>query len=216
MLKDINLTCRQCGRQFVFTRGEQEFFSQKGLTPPGRCPECRSVKQSQPHNLVCSQCGAKLEKGASLYCTACLASVHLESELRTKQTQKEADEAQSKLLVTESEKAELRESLRQQEQLMAELKLKFNDLSKDLDKVHQFQASLEWPQQALNGLEEKLNTIEKRLEALEHAHNKINQRMLQMVQRMHEIYESTSLWKAIKRSLLNTFTAQKAQREKNT
>jgi len=99
---------------------------------------------------------------------------------------------------------------------MAELKLKFNDLSKDLDKVHQFQASLEWPQQALNGLEEKLNTIEKRLEALEHAHNKINQRMLQMVQRMHEIYESTSLWKAIKRSLLNTFTTQKAQREKNT
>ena len=29
---DKNLTCRDCGRSFVFTAGEQEFHEQKGFT----------------------------------------------------------------------------------------------------------------------------------------------------------------------------------------
>ncbi len=196
MLKDgdINLTCRQCGREFVFTKAEQEFYELKGFTSPSRCQECRSTKQNQPHHLVCSQCGTELEKGASIYCTACLASAHLEFELKTKQSQKAASAAHTKLLASESQKAELAESLRQKGQLVAEMELKVNSLNQDLDKAHQFQATL-------GSLQPALNEIEQRLEALEHAQNKINERMLQVVERMHEMYENTGLLEIIKRSL---------------
>ncbi len=45
---DKTLTCRDCGTQFVFTAGEQEFYQLKGLVnEPGRCPECRSARKSQ-------------------------------------------------------------------------------------------------------------------------------------------------------------------------
>jgi len=41
---DRTLTCRDCGQQFTFTAGEQEFYQSRGLTnDPGRCPECRSA-----------------------------------------------------------------------------------------------------------------------------------------------------------------------------
>jgi len=40
---DKTLTCRDCGIEFTFTAGEQEFYQAKGLVnEPGRCPECRS------------------------------------------------------------------------------------------------------------------------------------------------------------------------------
>ena len=41
---DKTLTCRDCGRDFTFTAGEQEFYATRGFTnEPGRCPECRSA-----------------------------------------------------------------------------------------------------------------------------------------------------------------------------
>ncbi|MFO8072837.1 MAG: zinc-ribbon domain containing protein [Polyangia bacterium] len=40
--EDKTLTCVQCGEEFVFSAGEQEFFAQKNLnSPPKRCKECR-------------------------------------------------------------------------------------------------------------------------------------------------------------------------------
>jgi len=45
---DRTLTCRDCGQQFAFTAGEQEFFQSRGLTnDPGRCPDCRAARKSQ-------------------------------------------------------------------------------------------------------------------------------------------------------------------------
>ncbi len=39
-------TCRDCGQEFVFTAGEQEFYSQKGfLNDPVRCPDCRRARK---------------------------------------------------------------------------------------------------------------------------------------------------------------------------
>jgi hypothetical protein len=61
------LTCRECGKQFVFTKGEQEFYEAKGLTPPTRCKECRSNKKKQPH-FTCAQCGIELPQEAWIYC----------------------------------------------------------------------------------------------------------------------------------------------------
>lgn len=47
--EDRTLICRDCGVEFVFTAGEQEFYAQKGfLNDPVRCPECRKArKQAQ-------------------------------------------------------------------------------------------------------------------------------------------------------------------------
>jgi CxxC-x17-CxxC domain-containing protein len=43
---DKTLTCRDCGTQFVFTAGEQEFYAQKGFTnEPTRCPSCRAARK---------------------------------------------------------------------------------------------------------------------------------------------------------------------------
>jgi CxxC-x17-CxxC domain-containing protein len=44
---DKTLSCRDCGRQFVFSSGEQQFYQSRGLTnEPGRCPECRRARKS--------------------------------------------------------------------------------------------------------------------------------------------------------------------------
>ena len=75
-LSDKTLTCAECGADFTFTVGEQEFFASKGYTnEPKRCPECRSSRRSQQgggggggggfasqasremHPAVCAQCG---------------------------------------------------------------------------------------------------------------------------------------------------------------
>ncbi len=46
--RDKTLTCRDCGRTFTFTAGEQEFYAQRGYTnEPGRCPECRAARKAQ-------------------------------------------------------------------------------------------------------------------------------------------------------------------------
>jgi CxxC-x17-CxxC domain-containing protein len=43
---DKTLTCRDCGTQFVFTAGEQEFYAQKGFTnEPSRCASCRQSRK---------------------------------------------------------------------------------------------------------------------------------------------------------------------------
>ena len=47
MFQDRTLTCRDCGQQFAFTAGEQEFYQSRGLTnEPGRCPDCRQSRRA--------------------------------------------------------------------------------------------------------------------------------------------------------------------------
>lgn len=44
---DKTLTCQDCGMDFVFTAGEQEFYAQKGFTnEPTRCPACRQKRKA--------------------------------------------------------------------------------------------------------------------------------------------------------------------------
>jgi len=196
MLKDadINLICRQCGKEFVLTRAEQEFYELKGFSLPSRCKECRSAKKPQSQHLVCSQCGTELENGTSLYCTACLESTNLELEQKTKQIKMAASATRTKLEASESQKAELAELLRQKEQLVAELEEEVNRLSEDLDKVQQFYAAAGWLQPALDD-------IGKRLGDLEYAQREITQKMLQTIRIMQERYENISLLEMIKRNL---------------
>ena len=47
MYEDKTLTCKECGNEFVFTAGEQEFYAEKGFeNEPQRCKECRQARKN--------------------------------------------------------------------------------------------------------------------------------------------------------------------------
>lgn len=49
--EDITLTCKDCGTEFVFTAGEQQFYAEKGFTnQPVRCVACRKARKQQNNN----------------------------------------------------------------------------------------------------------------------------------------------------------------------
>ena len=45
MLTDKNIRCRDCGKQFVFSVGEQEHFRKHNYCAPKRCSFCRTIKR---------------------------------------------------------------------------------------------------------------------------------------------------------------------------
>ena len=48
MYNDRSLACVDCGQEFSFTAGEQEFYAQRGFTEsPKRCPSCRQIRKAQ-------------------------------------------------------------------------------------------------------------------------------------------------------------------------
>lgn len=225
----IELTCRECGRQFVFTEGEQEFYDRMGFTLPSRCRECRSGKEKQngqvtcaecgirlskgapvycencfsslqPANSACSQCGTAQGRGAAVYCEACLNRVQLDSERRVEKYKKAASSAESKLQVVESQNEELKRSLYELKQYVAELELKIKNLHQDLGKAREFQVASAW-------LKPALDSIAERLKALEQAERETNHRVAITFQKMQEITENVTLWEVIKRS----FTPGKKQ-----
>ena len=46
MHSDKNLTCADCGQEFVFTASEQDFYAQRGFTEPRRCASCRASRKA--------------------------------------------------------------------------------------------------------------------------------------------------------------------------
>ena len=47
-MEDKTLTCKDCGKEFVFTEGEQAFYKEKGFeNEPQRCADCRRAKKQQ-------------------------------------------------------------------------------------------------------------------------------------------------------------------------
>ena len=46
MYSDKNLTCADCGQEFVFTASEQDFYAQRGFTEPRRCASCRASRKA--------------------------------------------------------------------------------------------------------------------------------------------------------------------------
>ncbi|HKU82396.1 MAG TPA: zinc-ribbon domain containing protein [Candidatus Tumulicola sp.] len=81
MYVDETLICVDCGREFVFSSGEQRFYEQKGFqNKPNRCPDCRQARkamrasnpgggggertggrQREMFTATCSQCGGVAE-----------------------------------------------------------------------------------------------------------------------------------------------------------
>lgn len=92
--EDKNITCRDCNGTFVFSAGEQQFFSVKGLVnEPKRCPNCRLVMRlqrsgedsSRAAEVNCAECGKMTRvpfqpKGyRPVYCTYCFQNKKLET-----------------------------------------------------------------------------------------------------------------------------------------
>lgn len=94
---DKNLTCRDCGAEFVFSAGEQEFYQSRGLqNEPGRCPDCRQARRQgragasrEPRErtkVVCASCGKETEvpfqprSGRPVYCDECFSKVRAQRQ----------------------------------------------------------------------------------------------------------------------------------------
>ena len=87
MYQDKTLVCRDCGEDFTFTAGEQEFYEEKGFqNEPARCKDCRVARKSSlnggrrervMHAAVCAECGAETEvpfkptNDRPVYCKDC-------------------------------------------------------------------------------------------------------------------------------------------------
>lgn len=82
MYEDQTLKCEDCGQEFIFSAGEQEFYAQKGLVNiPKRCPSCRKARRQKSrrkmYDAVCSQCGAATKvpfkpiEGKEIFCKEC-------------------------------------------------------------------------------------------------------------------------------------------------
>ncbi len=50
-MTDKTIVCKDCGAEFIFTAGEQEWFKEKGFTnEPVRCKACRDKKKAAISN----------------------------------------------------------------------------------------------------------------------------------------------------------------------
>ena len=66
MFEDKTLNCKDCGSEFVFTAGEQEFYAEKGFeNEPQRCRDCRTSRKNATRGereffvTTCSECGGE-------------------------------------------------------------------------------------------------------------------------------------------------------------
>lgn len=84
MAEDKTLTCKDCGKEFVFTASEQDFYKEKGFeNEPQRCKECRIAKKNagrgerRMYPATCAACGQETEvpfepRGDKpIYCREC-------------------------------------------------------------------------------------------------------------------------------------------------
>ena len=88
MYQDKTLVCKDCGKEFVFTAGEQEFYAEKGFeNEPQRCKDCRQARknanksQKEMFTAVCASCGAEAKvpfqprEDRPVYCSDCFAKM---------------------------------------------------------------------------------------------------------------------------------------------
>ena len=54
MYEDKILVCKECGNEFTFTAGEQEFYAERGFqNEPQRCKACRDARKNAARGLRC-------------------------------------------------------------------------------------------------------------------------------------------------------------------
>lgn len=99
--EDKTLQCSDCGQEFTFTAGEQEFYASRGFqNEPKRCPDCRRARKMQRYGdggyggyraprkmytVICAQCGVETEvpfeprEDRPVYCSDCYNKIKLNS-----------------------------------------------------------------------------------------------------------------------------------------
>lgn len=88
MYQDKILKCKDCGEEFVFTAGEQEFYAERGFqNEPQRCKACRDARknagkpQRELFTTVCANCGKEAKvpfqpsNDRPVYCSECYAAM---------------------------------------------------------------------------------------------------------------------------------------------
>lgn len=88
MYQDKTLTCKECGQEFVFTAGEQEFYAEKGfVNVPQRCKACRDARKAgakgprEFFQATCAKCGKEAKvpfkpvDNRPVYCSECFAEM---------------------------------------------------------------------------------------------------------------------------------------------
>ena len=91
MFEDKTLVCKECGNEFVFTSGEQEFYSEKGFqNEPQRCKDCRTARKvasragRETFIASCASCGGEAKvpfqprEDRPVYCSECYAKMKSE------------------------------------------------------------------------------------------------------------------------------------------
>jgi CxxC-x17-CxxC domain-containing protein len=89
MFEDKTLICKDCGNEFTFTAGEQEFYAEKGFqNEPARCKDCRTARKNASgrngqrrevvmYDAVCAECGKETQvpfkptNTRPVYCKEC-------------------------------------------------------------------------------------------------------------------------------------------------
>lgn len=99
MFEDKVLVCADCGKEFVWTAGEQEFYAERGFqNEPRRCPDCRKSRKTQRnggangervmYDAVCARCGKACKipfmpsGDRPVYCSDCFAEIQAERNAR--------------------------------------------------------------------------------------------------------------------------------------
>ena len=87
MYEDKTLVCKDCGEEFIFTAGEQEFYASRGFqNEPMRCKACRDKRKEhsgarEMHTAVCARCGGEAKipfepkSDRPVYCSSCFAQM---------------------------------------------------------------------------------------------------------------------------------------------
>ena len=88
MYQDKTLVCKDCGQEFVFTAGEQEFYASRGFeNEPQRCKSCRDARKNAPRGerqmyvATCAVCGKvarvpfQPREDRPVYCSDCFAKM---------------------------------------------------------------------------------------------------------------------------------------------
>jgi len=86
MYQDKTIQCKECGAEFVFEAGEQQFYAEKGFeNEPTRCKDCRNAKKAAKRNremftVTCDGCGGqatvpfKPTNDKPVFCSDCFAN----------------------------------------------------------------------------------------------------------------------------------------------
>ena len=88
MYEDKTLVCKDCGKEFVFTAGEQEFYAERGFqNEPQRCKACRDARKNNARGprefftATCARCGGEAKvpfqpkSDRPVFCSECFAQM---------------------------------------------------------------------------------------------------------------------------------------------